>query len=481
MFKKILKLLGLVLLVLIAVVLFNTFTFKSKQLQVEVVPAPELDPEAIPRFQGAIKYKTISFGDTAPLDTAEFNGFHRYLKRTYPLLHEKLSLKIVADHSLLYQWEGSDKSLGPYVLMAHQDVVPIEEESRHLWSVEPFEGVLKNDTIWGRGSTDDKVNLIGIMEAVEKLLKENFQPKRTIYLAFGHDEETGGTGARALAAELQSQNVVADMVLDEGGIITETQVPGMTKPVALIGTSEKGYMSLELKVEKSGGHSSMPQNETAMDILTKAIVRLRENPFEARFTESTIGFIQHVGPEMAFGEKLAFANRWLLNGVIIGIYESKPGSNAFVRTTVVPTIFRAGVKDNVVPTSASATVNLRLLPGDSSAKAFEYVKQVINDDRVQITKVGGFASEPTGVSPIDGPGYKLVSETVRRTFPETITTPFMMIGGTDSRHMDGVSKNIIKFSPMTDPIGFHGINERVSVKSYRETLWFFETLLRTTQ
>jgi carboxypeptidase PM20D1 len=480
MFGKILKFLGAVLLIIIAIVLFNTLTFKSKQLDIAATPAPAFTPTALEHFQGAIKYKTVSFGDPSMLDSAEFNGFHRYLISTYPLTHEKLSLQKIAGYSLLYKWQGSDASLAPYVLMAHQDVVPIEEASRDRWTVDPFAGEVKRDSIWGRGTADDKVNLIAIMEAVEKLLEENFQPKRTIYLAFGHDEEVGGTGAQALAAELKSQNVVADLVLDEGGIITLDKVPGMTKPVALIGTSEKGYLSLELKVEKNGGHSSMPEKETALDILAKALVTLRENPFPADFAPSTEGFIAHVGPEMPFMQKMVFANTWLFKKIVIGIYESSPAGNAIVRTTAVPTIFHAGVKDNVVPTSVSAVVNFRLLPGDGSREVIEGVTKIINDERVLVNDMGTFFSEPTAISPEDGPGYKLVDETIHKTFPNTVTTPFMMIGGTDSRHMSDVSKNIIKFSPVTDPVGFHGIDERVSLKSFQECLWFFETLLRQT-
>lgn len=478
MFKRILKVLMAVLLVVIAIVLFNTFTFTSKQLDIAATPAPDFAPQAVEHFQGAIKFKTISYADLSLFDSAEFNGFHRYLRTTYPLVHEKLTLQMPAGYSLLYKWEGNDASLAPYVLMAHQDVVPIEEASKNLWTVDPFGGEVKRDTIWGRGTADDKVNLIAIMESVEKLLAEGFQPKRTIYLAFGHDEEVGGTGAQAIAAELKSKNVTADLVLDEGGIITRDKVPGMTKPVALIGTSEKGYLSLQLKVEKNGGHSSMPENETALDMLAKALVTLRANPFPATFAPSTEGFIAHVGPEMPFLQKMVFANTWLFKKVVIGIYEGSPAGNAIVRTTAVPTIFQAGVKDNVVPTSVSATVNFRLLPGDGSEKVIAEVKKIINDERVSVTNLGSFFSEPTAISPEDGPGYTLVDKVVRQTFENTVTAPFMMIGGTDSRHMGDVSKNIIKFSPVTDPIGFHGIDERVSLRSFSESLWFFETLLR---
>ncbi len=481
MIKRVFLFILVALVVLIAVLLFNTLRLESIQPKVANVPAPELQQNAVTHLQEAIAFRTISFGDSSMLDTSQFNGFHRFLRRAYPLAHQKLSLQILAGHSLLYKWTGSDPSLRPYVLMAHQDVVPIEEASRSLWTVDPFAGVVRDAYIWGRGSCDDKINLVAILESVEKMLTTGFQPKRTIYLAFGHDEEVGGLGARAIAAELSKQKVDAELVLDEGGIVTLYQVPGVTKPVALIGTAEKGYLSLELKVEINGGHSSMPAKETAMDVLNRALVALHDNPFPARFTTVTDGFLKHVGPEMAFTSRLAVANKWLLGGVVISMYEKSPGANASVRTTMVPTVFHAGVKDNVIPTTASAIVNLRLLPGDSSAMAIMRMKNTINDDRVKITTIGGFVSEPTGITSTEGPGFKVVQETVRKTFHETVTTPFLMIGGTDSRHLEGVSENIIKCSPMTDPIGFHGIDERVSLDSYRDTLWFYETLLRSAE
>lgn len=477
MIKRILLVLVSVLVLLIGILLFNTVRFNSKQLSIETLPAPSLPQEAVLHLQEAIGYKTISYDDPTLFDSSQFLGFRRFLETTYPIVHSNLKREIVKDYSLLYTWPGTDQSLKPIVLMAHQDVVPIEEASRSKWTVDPFTGEVRDGFIWGRGSTDDKINLISILETVERLAKENYQPKRTIYLAFGHDEEIGGTGAKAIAAHLKQHGVTAEMVLDEGGIITLDKVPKMTKPVALIGTAEKGFLSVELSVDKNGGHSSMPEKETALDILMKAIVRLRENPFQADFSQSTIGFLNHVGPEMPLVEKMVFANSWLFKGVVIGIYEKSAGGNALVRTTIVPTILHAGVKDNVIPSKVVATVNLRLLPGDNSEKILAELKNVINDDRVVIKPILEFLSEPTGNSPEDGFGYKLIDATIKKTFDQTITTPFLMIGATDSRHFGEVSTNIIKFSPMTDPIGFHGIDERISLDSYRHALWFYEQLL----
>jgi len=477
MVKRVLIAFGIVLLILTSILLINTLRFSSKQVLIDVQPAPALDSSAVKHLQSAIRVRTISYDDPAKFDSAAFLTFRRFLEEAYPTVHAKLNREIINGYSMIFSWPGKNSALKPIILMAHQDVVPIEEASKSKWTVDPFSGEAKTGYIWGRGSIDDKINLISMLEAVEKLLKKNYQPARTIYLAFGHDEEIGGSGAKAMAVRFKQLGVEAELVLDEGGIITRDKVPGMTKPVALIGTAEKGYLSIELSVEKNGGHSSMPEKETALDILMKAIVKLRDHPFEADFSPSTLGFLNHVGPEMPYPERIVFANTWLFKGVVIGIYEKSAAGNALVRTTIVPTIFNAGMKDNVVPSKATATINFRLLPGDHSEKVLSEIQSVIADDRVVINPLIAFLSEPTENSPEDGFGYQLVNETIKRTFDQTVTTPFLMIGGTDSRHFADISKNIIKFSPMTDPIGFHGIDERVSLDSYQHALWFYEQLL----
>lgn len=468
------------LLLLVGVVLFNTFRMESKQVEVDALPAPEVNPQALQHFQKALSFKTISFGDSSLFDSTQFIGFRHFLETTYPNFHSKLTREIVADYSLLYTWKGKNPELKPVVLMAHQDVVPIEEATKSMWSVDPFAGEVKEGFIWGRGTTDDKINLISMVEAAEKLLAENFQPERTIYFSFGHDEEIGGKGAIAAAALLKSRNIEAEFIMDEGGYITLDKMPGITKPLALLGTSEKGYLSLNLSVEQPGGHSSMPAAETSIDILAKALVNLRSKPFPSDLTGSTLEGTAYIGPEMPFIQKMAFANLWLFKGIVINNYEKSPQGAAMVRTTMVPTIVDAGIKDNVIPTVATATVNLRLLPGDLSDDVIEEVKKKMNDDRVKVQRIT-FNAEASAVTPAASMGYTKIDQSVKKSYAQTITTPFLMIGATDSRFFGDVSKNIIKFSPMIDPIGFHGIDERVSVESYKTALWFYENLIRDTK
>lgn len=478
MLKKIALTLLIGLATLFSIVLVNTWRFRSVQTPVEAIAAPPVTPQALQHFQQAVGFRTVSYGDSTRFDSAQFLGFRRFLEKTYPLLHQTLTREVIQGYSLLYTWPGRDASLKPVVLMAHQDVVPIEEVTRDLWTVDPFAGTVKDAFIWGRGTTDDKINLIAICEAVEKLLGDGWVPDRTVYLAFGHDEEIGGKGAIATAALLKQRKIVAEWVMDEGGIITKEKIPGMQQPVALLGTAEKGYLSLNLTVEKPGGHSSMPEPETAIDILTSALVKLRSQPFEPSFSEPVQGFIEHLGPEMPFVQKMAFANPWLFKKIIIGTYDQSAAGSAMMRTTIAPTIVQAGIKDNVIPTQAVATVNFRLLPGDQSAHVIERVKTILDDERVQVSVYAGAFAEASPVTPVKGFGYQKIERIAKKSYPALLTSPFLMLGATDSRHFGEVSSNIIKFSPMIDPIGFHGIDERVSLESYQTALWFYEQLLR---
>ena len=478
--KKILLAILLLLLIFIGIIAFKTINAPNLQSKITAIPAPALSDDALKHFQQSISYQTVSYGDVSLWDSLPFIAFRKFLDTTYPLVHQQLEREIISNYSYLYKWQGYDTTLNPFILMAHQDVVPIEESTKTQWNFEPFSGIIKDGYVCGRGTTDDKINLISILESTEKLLKENFKPARTIYFVFGHDEELGGkNGAKKIAELLESRKVKAELVMDEGGFVTDEKVPGVTKPVALVGTSEKGYLSIEFSVNKMGGHSSMPESETAIDILTKAIVKLRSKPFEAKFVESTKNLFEFLGPEMKFPNNMAFANPIIFKSIIVKNYEKSSSGNAMIRTTFVPTIIHAGIKDNVVPTLATAVVNFRLLPGDSSKHIFQKVKTIINDDRVVMKNLSLDSPEATPVSSATSAAFKTIDSIIKKSYSGVLTTPFLMIGGTDSKHFHGVSENIFKFSPMKDPIGFHTIDERVSIESYRHSLWFFEQLMRS--
>ncbi len=479
MLKKTLLSALILLVVLASVVAFKTLTAKSKQIHVAAIPAPALPSNAAEHLQKAIQCQTISFGDSSNWKAEPFVALRTLLETSYPLVHSKLSREIVSQYTYLYKWEGKNPSLAPYLFLAHQDVVPVEETTKQLWTVAPFGGELKDNAIWGRGAIDNKCNLISILEASEKLLQQGFQPEQTIYFVFGHDEEIGSRkGAAAVAKILETRGIKAELILDEGGIVTTQKVPGITKPVALMGTAEKGYMTLELSVQKNGGHSSMPDSETAIDILTNALVKLHNNPFPAHIDKATQGFIDYLGPEMKFPNNMAFSNQWLFNGLIIkGLSKTAP-TRAMTHTTSVATIINAGIKDNIVPSLATATINFRLLPGDSSAMILQKTKEIIGDERVVYKVKNESASEGTTSSVADGVGFQKINQIIHQTYDDVLGSPFLMIGGTDSRYYSKISDNIVKFSPVIDPMGFHGIDEHVRLESFQHSVWFYEQLMK---
>ncbi|MCG8477145.1 MAG: M20 family peptidase [Cytophagales bacterium] len=439
-------------------------------------------PLAAQRLSKAIEFKTISCKQES--DTSFFSAFralHRFFDESYPLISKKLLKVKFGEFSLLYKWEGKNKELPPIVLMAHQDVVPVSEIEISQWKFPPFSGKITQDTIWGRGTLDDKVGLMCILEAGEALLAEGFAPDRTIYFAFGHDEEIGGKrGAKKIAEYLETRGDHAYFILDEGLTITQGLVPKIDSPVALIGTTEKGYMTVELAVNHTGGHSSMPAKHTAIDILAENIARLKRKTFTAVFTKPVDAFLDYIGPEMPYPEKVVFANRWLFDPVIKNIYSQSNAGNALIRTTTAPTIFQSGVKDNVLPHSARAVVNFRLLPGTSQADVRQHLHSVLDTAQVSI-KVVEFSESPP-LSSITSESFQYISKTIQKVYSNVLIAPSLLIAGTDSKHYRKISDNIYRFLPVfltpKNISQIHGVNERIATKDLIYAANFYYELIR---
>ena len=377
--KKVFLAVAVLLLALISVLVCNTLRLSSKQMQgVVPLPAFTLNDSVVNHLSEAIQFRTVSYEDLSLMDSTQFEKFVGYLAKTYPLVHSRLKLERVNSYGLLYEWKGKSTSLKPALLMGHYDVVPVVQGTEKMWKHQPFAGDIAEGFVYGRGTLDDKVTVMGVLEAVEYLLKSNFTPERSFYLAFGHDEEISGrNGAQQIAALLESRKVELEYVVDEGGVIKIDGVSGINQPIALIGVAEKGYTTLQLSATGDGGHSSMPPAQTSIGMLAEAIDKLQKHPFPARLGGAA-GYMQdYLAPEMPFSTKLAMANRWLLNSVIIGILEKTNAGNAMVRTSIAPTVIHAGVKDNVLPVEAIAKINFRILPGDSVKTVIDYVKKVV--------------------------------------------------------------------------------------------------------
>lgn len=482
--KKILQAVLLSIIVLFSAMLIKMATFTSKQIEVDPVTHIKVDKHrAAVKLSRLIQCKTISAKEKSDFDPAEFIAFHQILEKSFPRIHNHLKRDVINNFSLLYTWNGSDDSLKPNILLAHIDVVPISPGTEKDWTYSPFSGKIADTYVWGRGSLDDKGRLLAIMEAVETLLAVGYTPSRTLYLAFGHDEEISGLqGAAYIAAYLRSQNIKAEWILDEGGVIGIDLVPGVAKPVSMIGIAEKGDMTLELTVEQKGGHSSMPPNQSAIGILSSAIHHLQEKPFPARLDGPSMQLFEFVGPEMSFGMKFLIANQWLFSPLIKGVLEKTNAGNAAIRTTIAPTIFHAGTKENVLPQKAMAKVNFRIYPDDTIKKVVERVKKIVNDPRVHIRLLGQGANEASAVSDIHSEGFKLIQRTVSQIFPDTIIAPILVLAATDTMHYQEISQNIFRFSPIPftseDLARLHGTNERIGVDDLEHLIQFYIQLIK---
>jgi len=478
--KKILFTSFILVLLFLAYLLFNTFIFSSNQLQVDAVEKIITPKGAAQRFVDAIAIRTVSFENESDFDSTQFQLFNDFLVKNYPLINSTLEHQTFNEFSHLYKWKGSNTALEPIILASHIDVVPIA--SLRKWTVHPFTEGIKNDTIYGRGTIDDKFGVIGIMEAVEQLLKTGHQPKRTIYLAFGHDEEVSGhRGAETIVDYLHTQGVKAALVLDEGQAIVQRMIPGLKQQVALVGIAEKGYASIALRVDMAGGHSSMPAKETAIDVLANAVHKVKNNPLPAQLTPTLNGFMDMLGPEMEFQTKLFFANRNIFKSLILSAYENgSPAGNATIRTTTSPTIFEAGIKSNVIPTSARAVINFRIIPGETVEDIIAHLKNTIEDERVKI-EVEGTPNSASPVSPTTSAGYKIINQSIKEIFPNVLTAPSLVIAATDARYYYKISPNVYRFIPYhINPENlacFHGIDERVSVSEFEDGIRFYRQMI----
>jgi carboxypeptidase PM20D1 len=480
--RRLLLLLGAAGIALAAVVVGRATLPGEAPLAVTPVPQAAVPEAAAERLAGAIRLPTVSHEDPAAMDGGPFQVLHAYLEAAFPLVHRELGRETVATHSLLYTWPGSDPSLAPILLMGHLDVVPVEPGTEGRWQEEPFGGRIADGFIWGRGAIDNKSTVMGTLEAVEMLLAEGFRPARTLHLAYGHDEEVGGTaGARGIAALLRGRGVTLEVVLDEGGVIADGVLPGIRVPLALVGIAEKGFLSVELSTQVAGGHSSLPPAQTAIGILSAAIARLEENPMAPRLEGPTRLLFERIAPWLPFGRRVVMANLWLTRGLVVRSLEANPTTNAMVRTTMAPTLFQAGTKDNVLPSRARGVLNFRVLPGDSTSGVIEHVRRVIDDERVEVRPAGRFSAEPSAVSSTEAESYRRLERAIRTAVPDAVVAPYLVVVVTDARHYAPLGRNVLRFLPVRlgpdDLARMHGTNERIGIREYEAAVRVYRQVI----
>jgi len=482
---KFVKVLMLLAAILMSILVYRAINFVPNYQSVEkIAPIPMDYLQAAERLAVSVRFKTISQQEPKKQLTQPFLDFHHYLEQSFPLVHSNLELEKVNEFSLLYRWKGQNRSnQKPVLYMAHFDVVPVDPSTLADWKYPPFEGVVDDEIIWGRGVLDDKGAVMAILESTEYLLSQGFQPNRDIYFAFGHDEEIGGErGAKEIAKHLQSKNIEFEYLLDEGGFVTKGMMPGVDFPLALIGVAEKGYVSVKLSVQSEGGHSSVPPKSTSIGILSRAIVQLENAPFKARLVNATENMLETIGRHLPFSKRIIFANLWLFRPFVIDQLTEAKLTNATIRTTMAATVFQAGEKENALPINASAIVNLRLLPGDKVEDVKAHFVATIGDPRVKVEVLRG--AEATSISSIDSAFYQQLVRIIDQVSPEQgmVIVPNLLVGGTDSKHFMDLADNVYRFNGVKITpesfSGFHGTNEYLLIKEYQRAINFYYQLLK---
>jgi len=469
--------LGLIALLLL-VVLVRTAMFRPKKdMAAETVPV-EFDRDAAVRaLQKLIQCRTVSYYDHALEDDGAFEKLIGLLPVLYPTVWEKCALTRLPDRGLLFCWHGK-KQDAPAVMMAHYDVVPVEEEN---WEKPPFAGIIEDGVLWGRGSLDTKVTFNGILSAAEHLLQEGFEPEQDIYFAFSGGEEVNGEGAVHIVNWFAEHHVQPALVVDEGGAVVENVFPGVKVPCGLIGIAEKGMMNLTLSVSSAGGHASAPKPHTPIGILSKACCRLEDTPFPMRLSKPAAEMFDTLGRHSTFLFRMIFANLWLFSGAIDLLGKKSGGEiNALIRTTVAFTQANGSKAPNVIPPRAEMTANLRLSPADSVEGAVSRIRKVIGDDSVTLTV--GSHMEPSPVSETDCPAWDKVASAVAATWPGCVVSPYLMVQCSDSRHYRDLSNHVYRFSAMAltsaERATIHGNNERIRLEAVGQAVEFYIRLMK---
>ena len=466
------------LLAFLAVILYRAYRFNPK-------PQPDPNGEevafdkdaAVSALQTLVRFKTVSNVDHSLEDDGEFSKLVASLHDLYPRVFDICSVTELPDRALLFLWPGK-ASGDPTVLMAHYDVVPVDEDK---WEKPPFAGIIEDGVLWGRGTLDTKATLNGILSAANHLIGQGFRPEHDIYFAFSGGEEVNGNGAPNIVDWFVRHDIHPAMVVDEGGAVVENVFPGVLEPCGMIGIAEKGMMNVEYKVLSGGGHASAPPPATPIDILAKACRKLHGSPFPMHLTKPAAEMFDTLGRHSTFAYKILFANLWCFGPVLDLFCRFSGGEiNALTRTTMAFTMMQGSSARNVIPPEAKIVANMRLNPADSVASATAYLKKVLNDPRVEVTVLESF--EPSPISETDCPAWDKVASAVAQTWKGCIVSPYLMVQCSDSRHYRDLSNHVYRFSAMDltaeERKTIHGNNERIRLECICKAVEFYIRLIQ---
>ncbi len=461
-----------------AVIIIRTLMFTPKAQPAVNEEKIEFDKEkTILALQSLIKCKTVSYYDSSLEDDNEFKKLIDLLPTLYPAVFKICEFKQLPDRALLFKWQGKEKG-DPAVLMAHYDVVPVDEQ---YWDKPPFEAIIEDGVLWGRGTLDTKVTFNGVLSAAEHLIEKGFTPEKDIFFAFSGGEEVNGQGAVNIVDYFEQNKITPSLVVDEGGAVVENVFPGVSKPCGLIGIAEKGMLNLEFSVLSKGGHASAPAPHTPIGVLSAACCKIENNPFKMQVTAPAAKMFDTLGRHSNFLYKMIFANMWLFKGVLNMICKKSGGEiNALLRTTVAFTQSEGSAAPNVIPPKATMTANLRLNPKDRVETAVEYIKNIIKDDSVTLTV--GSNMQPSRISQTDCDAWDKVASAVASTWKGCLVAPYLMVQCSDSRHYGRISDKVYRFSAMDltaeERKTIHGHNERIRLECATSAVEFYIRLMK---
>ena len=462
----------------LAIVILRTLTFKPKKLE-EVDKTEEIfdKDKAISNLQTLIKFKTVSYRDSSLEDDSEFEGLIAKLPELYPNVFEKCEFMRFENRGLLFKWKGKGEG-DASVMMAHYDVVPVDESK---WDKAPFDGIIEDGVLWGRGTLDTKATFNGVLTSADHLIAQGFVPEKDVYFAFSGGEEINGMGAVNIVNYFYDNNIKIGLVVDEGGAVVENVFPGVKAPCGLIGIAEKGMMDVQYRVTTNGGHASAPAPHTPVGVLSAACCNMENKPFKAHLTAPVAEMFDTLGRHSSFVYKMIFSNLWCFGGLLDKICKASGGEvNALMRTTVAFTQMNGSNASNVVPTDATMVSNIRLNPMDTMDSAKAYIEKTVNNDKVEVTVLRGM--NPSRISRTDCDEYKKVERAVASTWQGALVSPYLMVQCSDSRHYGKISDRVYRFSAMAltseERKTIHGNNERIKIENISKAVEFYIRLLK---
>lgn len=464
--------------VFLGVIIIRTLSFTPKKTICADNTEVSFDKEkAIEILRELVRCKTVSYRDKSLEDNAEFEKFIKKLPTLYPNVFVKCEYMELEDRAILFKWAGKS-SEKPTVLMAHYDVVPVDENG---WEKPAFDAILENDVIWGRGTLDTKVTFNGVLFSADTLIAEGFIPENDIYFAFSGGEEVNGNGASNIVDYFEKNGITPNLVVDEGGAVVENVFPGVSAPCGLIGIAEKGMVDVEYSCKSNGGHASAPKPHTPVGILSSACVKMENNPFKSHITKPVREMFDTLGRHSSFIYRMIFANLWLFKGVLDILCKKSGGElNALMRTTVAFTQMSGSKASNVIPPEAKMVSNIRLNPADTIDSAMEYINKTVNDSNVELKVLHGM--NPSRISETDCESYNRVAKAVASTWKGTIVAPYLMVQCSDSRHYGRISDKVYRFSAMDltseERATIHGNNERIRVDCVNRAVEFYIRLIK---